>query len=534
MDQHILEEDIVISELFDDEDEVDYEPDEDTYSQKPNTAQKLSGAVEEKETKEVEIPNGNSSRHRPRSKTEGNYSDTQCTSNGKSNGNEKSDINDNDSIKDVKHSGVTHQDTRKISIKSSAYTMMRPSTSIGRPKKINWSNREFHHRRLTSTSSNGYAVNHHYKIQKSRSGKLNERDSNISRYYISHSRRMENGGSKSDKKIKGHSHRDDTPRERNFDTSTHTSDYHHTPKPITDNYDKEPRSKRQSDTPYCTGESRNETVKNSSDITRYFIMKSHNHENVQKSQIDGVWATQPINASVLSDAFRNSKRVVLIFSVNNSRHFQGFCLMESDVGTIKHASWTDISGSSLGGNFSVRWLKIGNLSFERTHNIRNPWNDNKPVKISRDGQELPESIGDELCSLFDYTSAKMDPVLDVNVDKNKSYKESPRRLEPGSGGIDRYRPYSTPSTSRTDRLRDRSQLDSLEFNRMRLNRNMHLGEHDRFMSHSGHFDSPYEPVPPFYRPSDAWQRPLGSQSSYAHRNHTNYYGRSSGFDREFR
>ncbi|CAG8535114.1 9824_t:CDS:10 [Cetraspora pellucida] len=467
MDQHILEEDIVISELFVDEDEVDYEPDEDTYSQKPNTAQKLSGAVEEKETKEVEIPNGNSNRHRPRSKTEGNYSDTQCTSNGKSNGNEKSDINDNDSIKDVKHSGVTHQDTRKISIKSSAYTMMRPSTSIGRPKKINWSNREFHHRRLTSTSSNG------------------------------HSRRMETGGSKSDKKIKGHSHRDDTPRERNFDTSTHTSDYHHTPKPITDNYDKEPRSKRQSDTSYCTGESRNDDEK----LFRY-------------------------NSLLYYEESQSRKRP----EIANRR----FCLMESDVGTIKHASWTDISGSSLGGNFSVRWLKIGNLSFERTHNIRNPWNDNKPVKISRDGQELPESIGDELCSLFDYTSAKMDPVLDVNVDKNKSYKESPRRLEPGSGGIDRYRPYSTPSTSRTDRLRDRSQLDSLEFNRMRLNRNMHLGEHDRFMSHSGHFDSPYEPVPPFYRPSDAWQRPLGSQSSYAHRNHTNYYGRSSGFDREFR
>ncbi|CAG8804526.1 12427_t:CDS:2, partial [Dentiscutata erythropus] len=83
-------------------------------------------------------------------------------------------------------------------------------------------------------------------------------------------------------------------------------------------------------------------------------------------------------------------------------------------------------------------------------------------------------------------------------------------------------------------LRNRSQLDSLEYSRMRLSRSMHFGEHDRFMSHSEHFDAPYEPVPPFYRPSDAWQRPLGSHSSYAHRNHTNYYGRSSGFDRESR
>jgi len=28
----------------------------------------------------------------------------------------------------------------------------------------------------------------------------------------------------------------------------------------------------------------------------------------------------------------------------------------------------------------------GNLPFEKTVHIRNPWNENKPVKISRDGQ----------------------------------------------------------------------------------------------------------------------------------------------------
>ncbi|CAG8581135.1 166_t:CDS:2, partial [Paraglomus occultum] len=147
---------------------------------------------------------------------------------------------------------------------------------------------------------------------------------------------------------------------------------------------------------------------------RYFIMKSHNHQNVQKSQNSGVWATQPINASILSEAFKIAERVVLIFSVNESRHFQGFGYMLSDVGTVEHASWTRVSESSLGGNFRVRWQKIGNLPFEKTVHIRNPWNENKPVKISRDGQELPVSVGEKLCQLFDEVTDKLSPIKDVD------------------------------------------------------------------------------------------------------------------------
>jgi len=41
------------------------------------------------------------------------------------------------------------------------------------------------------------------------------------------------------------------------------------------------------------------------------------------------------------------------------------------------------------------------LSFERTAHLRNPLNENKPVKISRDGQELPPDVGVALCAMLD-------------------------------------------------------------------------------------------------------------------------------------
>ncbi|RUS18679.1 YT521-B-like domain-containing protein [Endogone sp. FLAS-F59071] len=135
-------------------------------------------------------------------------------------------------------------------------------------------------------------------------------------------------------------------------------------------------------------------------VERYFVIKSANFENVQRSQRDGVWATQEMNAAKLSEAFQKTNRVILIFSVNGSQHFQGYAMMCSGVGAVKYDKWTSISESSLGGTFRVKWLKIENLPFERTNNIRNSWNEDLPVKRSRDGQELPSNVGEMLCRMF--------------------------------------------------------------------------------------------------------------------------------------
>ena len=42
----------------------------------------------------------------------------------------------------------------------------------------------------------------------------------------------------------------------------------------------------------------------------------------------------------------------------------------------------------------------GELSFLHTLPLKNPWNENKPVKISRDGQEVEPGVGEQLCRLW--------------------------------------------------------------------------------------------------------------------------------------
>lgn len=51
-------------------------------------------------------------------------------------------------------------------------------------------------------------------------------------------------------------------------------------------------------------------------------MKSCNRENFELSVQQGVWATQRSNEAKLNEAFDSVENVILIFSVNRTRHFQ--------------------------------------------------------------------------------------------------------------------------------------------------------------------------------------------------------------------
>lgn len=145
---------------------------------------------------------------------------------------------------------------------------------------------------------------------------------------------------------------------------------------------------------------------------RYFVIKSLNHENIQMSVNKGIWATQAMNESILDEAFHNSSKVILIFSVNMSGYFQGYAQMISSVGSRRDHVWSQGNGgrNPWGRSFEVNWLRLCDLPFQRTLHLKNPWNQYKPVKISRDCQELPPDIGEALCELLDGQDA-----LDVNL-----------------------------------------------------------------------------------------------------------------------
>ncbi|KAM4527615.1 3'-5' RNA helicase YTHDC2 isoform 2-T3 [Odontesthes bonariensis] len=134
---------------------------------------------------------------------------------------------------------------------------------------------------------------------------------------------------------------------------------------------------------------------------RYFVMKSSNIRNLEISQQKGIWSTTPINESKLTKAFLENSLVILIFSVQGSGHFQGYAHMKS---VISQDTCPDWGFMGLGGVFSVEWIHKEDLSFQSTQHILNPWNDNKRVQISRDGQELEPLVGSQLLSLWERTS----------------------------------------------------------------------------------------------------------------------------------
>ncbi|XP_072860076.1 YTH domain-containing protein 1 isoform X2 [Pogona vitticeps] len=137
---------------------------------------------------------------------------------------------------------------------------------------------------------------------------------------------------------------------------------------------------------------------------RFFLIKSNNHENVSLAKAKGVWSTLPVNEKKLNTAFRSARSVILIFSVRESGKFQGFARLASEShhgGSPIH--WVLPAGMNakmLGGVFKIDWICRRELPFTKSAHLTNPWNEHKPVKIGRDGQEIELECGTQLCLLF--------------------------------------------------------------------------------------------------------------------------------------
>jgi len=163
---------------------------------------------------------------------------------------------------------------------------------------------------------------------------------------------------------------------------------------------------------------------------RFFLVKSNNAENVTLSKAKGVWSTPPANETRLNQAFREARNVLLIYSVKESGRFAGFARLASesrrDVPSVPWVLPHGLSAKALGGVFKIDWICRKDLSFSKVIHLNNPWNDNKPVKIGRDGQEIEPRVAEEICRQFpEDGQVEMTPILRRSKESARQQRAKP-------------------------------------------------------------------------------------------------------------
>jgi hypothetical protein len=193
---------------------------------------------------------------------------------------------------------------------------------------------------------------------------------------------------------------------------------------------------------------------------KFIILKSLSVADLEASVRRGIWMTQLQNEIILEKAFDESDKVYLIFSANKTGEYFGYAELvrplpldynEASVGTALETVDNAYSPRSIlipatstapkgrivddsargtlfweavlsdnenddklvcaksesgsirdrdGRVFAIEWLSTTRVPFYRTRGLRNPWNNNKEVKIARDGTEVEPSVGRSLLNLF--------------------------------------------------------------------------------------------------------------------------------------
>jgi len=76
-----------------------------------------------------------------------------------------------------------------------------------------------------------------------------------------------------------------------------------------------------------------------------------------------------------------------------------------------------------GESFKIEWLCTDRLPFYRTRHLRNPWNHDREIKVSRDGTELEPSVGQQL--LDEWKSLAAESAADVDRETAGAARRGP-------------------------------------------------------------------------------------------------------------
>lgn len=130
---------------------------------------------------------------------------------------------------------------------------------------------------------------------------------------------------------------------------------------------------------------------------KVFVIKSGKIENILTSVQKGIWATGRANIDKFEEAFKTCDHVLFLMSANESGGFQGYARMASLPNSALYPRIWGYFSVKLSPNFRVHWLKQCKLDFEALASYTNPLNCNKPLKKSRDGQEMPLDVAEAIC-----------------------------------------------------------------------------------------------------------------------------------------
>nr|CDS27869.1 RNA directed DNA polymerase (reverse transcriptase) [Hymenolepis microstoma] len=169
--------------------------------------------------------------------------------------------------------------------------------------------------------------------------------------------------------------------------------------------------------------------------TKYFLIKSNNYENVVIAKENNAWSTPVGNEHRLNKAFDESNNVILIFSVRESGKFQGFARIASPPDPRLKINWVlppRMNPDMLSHPFRLDWIIKQELPFNNVAHLTNSWNEGKPVKIGRDGQEIEPVCGQALCRSFPLDSPELiSKIVKKIVPKNPKSADGNRRRNLG-------------------------------------------------------------------------------------------------------
>ncbi|CAF3997921.1 unnamed protein product [Adineta steineri] len=133
-----------------------------------------------------------------------------------------------------------------------------------------------------------------------------------------------------------------------------------------------------------------------------FVLQTSNEKNITLAKAKGIWATSQLNQQKLNRAFQDYRNVILFLSVTKSGRFQGIARLSSQSRhTNEKIVWIFQEGKKDVSNvFHIDWIPCEPLRFCNIEHLLSSLNENKPVTMSSDGQEIELDCAKALCRLF--------------------------------------------------------------------------------------------------------------------------------------